>query len=140
MPKWKNNLADKIIVVGSQVIEPGNSVESHAYYDTTVTFATKTADAPYYNPIVASGRLTGSGEITIPERDAQGNYVHRYQIHMYCGTGGYATITFNSALNTPALVLASGRAWNMRCMERMYEKIQVTLTGATEFYYTIELA
>jgi hypothetical protein len=140
MPKWKNNHASKVIVVGSERIQPGDTVETLGYYDPIVTGATKIADAPFYNPIVASGRITATGEILIPTKDAQGNYVSRYQIHMYCGAGGYATITLNDAANLPALVLASGRAWNMRCMERMYEKIQVTLTGASEFFYTIELA
>jgi len=140
MPTWRNNTS-KIIVVGNQRVEPGESVTTYAYYDTAVTGATKTADTPYYNPIIASGRITTDSTITVPSTDAQGNYVSRYQIHMYCGTGtgAYATVTFNNIANTPALVIAGGRSWNIRCMERMYETINVALTVASEFFYTIEL-
>lgn len=120
-PTYKNVTSLRQNLNG-KVIEPGKTIFTLPYYDENKVKLLKINDAPYFNPTILSTIVTEKGEIKIPEKDNLGERVEKYAIHFYLEKGG-VTIFYNSRENTPPLHLYPSAKWNVRCRERMIDKI-----------------
>lgn len=129
MPTYKNTSSARVTVSGF-ALEPGQSMELDGYViNAAGKGLTKTADTPYYNPVIHSEKVSSSKTVQVPEVDSLGNDVERYLVHFYASSDWVGTIAFNDASNTPLLSLYGDAKWNIRCFSRLIDNIIITRTA-----------
>lgn len=135
MPTYKNETSNRIVADG-RTVEPGQTYSSIVYVSSGLGL-TKKSDAPMYNPVILEEKVTSNTEIDIPESDPIfGGLLRKFSIHFYVESGE-ATIYFNSISNTPALELYQGAKWNIKCFERVYNKLIVNVSGTSPKVWVI---
>jgi hypothetical protein len=132
MPQYKNNSKVRK-VIGNECLEPNSIFESLIYHDIEgVPGIELIRDIPFYSPILVSKKIIGpEAVLEIPKYDYSGKYVHRYAIHFYVEKGE-PIICFNGLENQAPLKLYSGAKWNIKCVQRLINKIYVYTDSTKE--------
>jgi len=130
MPLYKNTTSERINILGV-LIGPGEIKATNIWLDPLPAGVTLEADAPMFNPTIYSAAHSSAATIAVPSGET------RFNIHIAV-TSGELTVLFNSAANTPALILANGARWNTRVFERSINDIR--LSGTFSAVVTIERA
>jgi len=120
MPRYRNDTTTRITGAG-QTIDPGMEVSTEVWLSPSLGL-TQLSDEPMYNPIILSASYNSAGTVAIPAGE------RRFAVHFYVETGE-VTIHFNSASNTPPLILYAGARWNLRYFERIVNDIRLSGTG-----------
>ncbi|MDA8137936.1 MAG: hypothetical protein M0036_04710 [Desulfobacteraceae bacterium] len=102
---YRNDTTHAIMCINSagqpQRVVPGASIST--IYVPTEAGMTKTADTPYYNPVVARHAVSSSGagdDQTVTLTPATATHVFVWKV-----TGGNASIFYDSTANTPAVAI-----------------------------------
>ena len=133
MPTYKNTNANDIAISGYRIPGRNGTVAIQHYLLTADLPAgvTKISDAPYWNQTVISTVYTGnngdSETVDIPQT-INSAPVTAIKGQIYCRTGS-VSITFNSASNTPAIILKSGFMFSLSTMERNINDIRISYTS-----------
>ena len=126
MPTYINK-SRRVIEVNGRPVRTGETVSSLVWHNHILGLEL-VDDKPLANSILVSQKCEGECEVAIPTKDAFGKLVSRYLIHLYVERG-CPTVYFSSDKNEPALNLYTGAKWNVRCYERLVEKVIVRGKG-----------
>jgi len=130
MPRYTNTGSD-VVVVGSIRIEVGQAVDSRIWLTTPLpTGITKLADAPIFDVVVLSQKVTSTETIAVPA-----SLETNYKIGVYCTAGEVAIQTDTSA--STSRLLGLGMKWEAICLQRTINSLIFTVSSGTA-YLTIE--
>jgi hypothetical protein len=137
---YRNDTTGNIVVTNSngqpQNVRPGQSIAT--VYVPGNAGMIKTAETPYYNPLVARHAVTSSGagdDQTVTLSPAAAAHVFIWKV-----TGGTASIYYDSTFNTPAVaILREGDFYQHDLKGRAGRLvIQFSAAGTCEVLETIE--
>jgi len=130
MPRYENQGTTQV-VVGSIRIEPGQTVDSRIWLTTPLpTGIVKLADAPIFDVVVLSQKVTSTETIAVPA-----SLETNYKVSVYC-TAGDVTVQTDTSAST-GRVLGAGMLWEAICLQRTINSLIFTVSGGTA-YLTIE--
>lgn len=146
MPTYKNSTSADIALDNNRVHANGGTLETKKIYSAAVIAnkgLTKTADTPYFNPIIVSlvqtGDDAGTDDVAIPTTDNDGHSLEEFIVKVYCRAGA-ATIYLTAAANTPGRVLKIGDTWEFRVKDRMVDNIHIIYSAdSSEVQVDVEL-
>ena len=130
MPRYTNTGSTQV-VVGSIRIEPGQTVDSRIWLTTPLPAGiTKLADAPIFDVVVLSQKITATDTVAVPA-----SLETNYKVSVYC-TAGDVTVQTDTAAST-GRILGTGMVWEALCLQRTINSLIFTVSGGTA-YLTIE--
>ena len=127
MPTYKNNSQHRR-TIGSEIIESGQEKKLLTYYNLRGSSSDGISiidDYPYYSPIVLSEKIEENKIIEIPKLDFFGEFLDKYNLHFYVEKGEIS-ISFNAKNNKVPLKLYTEAKWNIRCSQRLIDKMYIT--------------
>ena len=129
MPTYRND-SDKRLVVSGQTLEPGQTIATNVYY--SIEGLTKISEEPFYDPVIASERLTITAsndvDIAIPSG------VESFSIDIFVKSGD-VDLTINNSENQ--LMLTAGMRYSEKCLSRIIDVINVLAESDAEVIYNI---
>ena len=146
MPTYKNNTSADVSLEGNRAHANGGIITTKKIYSATTISnkgLTKTADVPYFNPIIVSATHTGNSLDTadqaIPTVDNDGAILDNFLIHVYCRAGAVA-VYLQVVTNTPPKLLKVGEGWEFRIRDRMIDNIHLIYSAtSSEVQIDVEL-
>ena len=146
MPTYKNNTSADVSLEGNRAHANGGIITTKKIYSATTISnkgLTKTADVPYFNPIIVSAVQTGNSADTddqaIPAVDNDGAVLANFLVNVYCRAGAVA-VYLQAAANTPPRLLKAGEGWEFRIKDRMIDNIHLIYSAASsEVQIDVEL-
>lgn len=130
-PTYKNKTTLKRWFMKEGAVEPNGLVESPIFCSDDELEFMKISDFPMFNPVLFSEKIIENSEIKVPLVSG------KYTLHFYVESGN-VTIWFNSKENKPPLRLYEGAKWNVRCLERIVDKVIVESNKEFSLYLIVE--
>jgi hypothetical protein len=116
MPTYANS-THKLIMLGSERVEPGATIVSPVWYATLPTGITQTANTPVFSNVLASSIISGTGTYTVPA-----SITDNYLVRIYVPAGGLATFKLNDSTSV-ADSIGPGDTREYRCSRRTLDNI-----------------